>query len=80
MTKPAKESIRTVTIETESIELSQLLKFIGLAESGGEAKIQITSGKVRVNGAVETRKSKKIVAGDVVEFQKEKIRVAVKPS
>jgi ribosome-associated protein len=80
MTKKASETIRNVTIETATIELSQLLKFLGLAESGGEAKIQITSGKVRVNGAVETRKSKKIVAGDVVEFQKEKVRVAVKPA
>ena len=79
MTKKPSEKIRDVEIETESIELSKLLKFEGLVETGGEAKIMILEGHVRVNGVVETKKSKKIVPGDIVEYRKEKIRVTIKP-
>jgi len=67
--------MRDVKIHREPVELYKLLKFEGLASSGGEAKIAIADGQVRVNGRVETRKRKKIVAGDVVEFQGEKLRI-----
>lgn len=59
---------RDVVIAREPIELHQLLKLADLAASGGEAKFVIAQGLVRVNGQVETRKRKKIVAGDLVEF------------
>ena len=55
-----------ITIRAEPIELSQLLKFAGLFDSGGEAKHAINSGKVTVNGAVETAARKKIFAGTTV--------------
>jgi ribosome-associated protein len=70
--------VREVEITKEPIELFKLLKFEGMAESGGEAKAVIAEGQVLVNGKVETRKRKQIVSGDVVEFRDEKIRVKLK--
>ena len=60
--------MKPIEIYREPAELYKLLKFEGLASSGGEAKTLIAGGLVKVNGEVETRKRKKIVAGDVVEF------------
>ena len=59
---------RDVTVREEPIELCQFLKFGGLAATGGEAKMAITDGKVFLNGVVETRKRKKLRAGDKVTF------------
>jgi len=67
--------MREVEISKEPIELNKLLKFESLVSSGGEANQVIGEGLVRVNGEVETRKRKKIVGGDIVEFGNEKIRV-----
>lgn len=67
--------MKEVTISNESIELYKLLKLEGLASSGGEAKSVIAEGRVTVNGAVETRKRKKITAGTIVEFEGEQLRV-----
>ena len=55
-------------LESEFIELYKILKFEGLADSGGDAKQAIVSGLVSVNGEVETRKRKKIRAGDQIDF------------
>jgi ribosome-associated protein len=68
--------VRVVEITSEPVELYKILKFEGLAASGGEAKQAIAFGEVIVNGQVETRKRKKIFAGDVIEFMGEAIRVA----
>ena len=62
-------------LKNESIELCQLLKLENLAQSGGEAKFFISEGLVKVNGEVEMRKRKKIIAGDRVEFQSVQIEV-----
>ena len=70
--------MKTVEITKEPIELYKILKFENMVGSGGEAKYVISEGLVMVNGEVETRKRKKIIAGDVVEFEEEKIRVQVK--
>lgn len=59
----------------EYIELHNLLKVVGLVESGGVAKTLIAEGLVKVNGNVELRKRCKIRTGQVVEFQNEKIKV-----
>lgn len=56
-----------ITIRAEPIELSQLLKFAGLFDSGGEAKHAINNGGVIVNGAVEKAARKKIFAGTEVK-------------
>ena len=67
--------MREVEISKEPIELYKLLKLEGMADSGGEAKSVIADGQVLVNGEVETRKRKKIVSGDIVEFGNEKIQI-----
>lgn len=50
----------------EFIELDKLLKAIGLAESGGRARVMITEGQVQVDGQPESRKTAKMRAGQVV--------------
>ncbi len=67
--------MKTIEINREPAELYKLLKFEGLASSGGEAKTVIAEGLVKLNGEVETRKRKKIIAGDIVEFAGEKFHV-----
>ena len=67
--------MRVIEISREPVELYKILKFEGLAASGGEAKSVIASGQVRVNGLVETRKRRKIVSGDFVQFGNEKFRI-----
>jgi ribosome-associated protein len=52
--------------ETQTIRLDQFLKLTGLVKSGGEAKHLIQEGQVLLNGEVETRRSKKLHAGDTV--------------
>ena len=62
-------------LKDEFIKLGQLLKATGLVESGVEAKIVIKDGEVKLNGAVETQRGKKVVAGDVVSFDGKQIKV-----
>ena len=52
----------------KTFKLDQFLKYQGWVESGGEAKQRIRSGEVRVNGVVETRRGKRLSAGDVIEL------------
>jgi len=70
--------MRKVEILKEPIELCKILKFESMVSSGGEAKSVIAEGQDLVNGKIETRKRKKIVSGDIVEFGKEKIRIQLK--
>ena len=70
--------MREVEVTSEPVELYKILKFEGLVSSGGAAKAAVASGQVMVNGEIETRKRKKIVSGDIVEFGKEKIRIQLK--
>lgn len=49
------------------IRLDQFLKLQGVTETGGASKLLIRSGEVRVNGEVETRRSRKLQVGDRVE-------------
>ncbi len=55
-------------LESEFVELYKILKFEGLSDSGGNAKQAIADGLVSVNGEIETRKRKKIRAGDQIDF------------
>ena len=57
-----------IAINTEFIKLEALLKFAALVGSGGEAKIVIADGDVKVNSEVCTMRGKKVRAGDTVEF------------
>lgn len=70
--------MKEIEISEEPIDLYKILKFENWVARGGEEKFVISVGQVKVNGKVETRKRKKILSGDVVEFGKNKIRVKVK--
>lgn len=59
----------------EYIELIKLLKFLGIAESGGDAKQIVENGDVIVNDEVEFRKRKKLRSGDIVEIGDETIEI-----
>jgi ribosome-associated protein len=55
--------------------LGQALKAAGLVGTGGEAKVLIQGGEVRVNGEAETRRGRKLRPGDVVEAGGERLEV-----
>lgn len=55
-----------MTISDNTIKLDQFLKLVGIAPTGGQAKLMIQSGNVLVNGTVETRRGRKLVLGDLV--------------
>ncbi|MFK5985142.1 MAG: RNA-binding S4 domain-containing protein [Pseudomonadota bacterium] len=67
--------MKVVEITKEPIELYKLLKLEGMAASGAEAKHVISEGRVFVNAKVETRKRKKMLSGDTLEFGEYKIRL-----
>jgi len=60
--------MQKISIYTENINLSQLLKWANITNSGGEAKTFIREGKIKVNGEVVKSPGKKIFPGDVIEF------------
>ncbi|MBS1197278.1 MAG: hypothetical protein H6R18_1063 [Proteobacteria bacterium] len=59
----------------EYVELCNLLKLTGIANSGGQGKAMVADGQVRVDGQLELRKTAKIRAGQVVESQGVQITV-----
>ena len=65
-----------IAISSEFIKLDALLKFAALVGTGGEAKIAITEGMVKVNGEVCTMRGKKIRPGDTVEFDRFVLQVS----
>lgn len=67
--------METIHLRDDYIKLGQALKAAGLAESGVEAKLVIQDGQVRVNGQVEIQRGKKLVAGDIVEFDGKTIKI-----
>lgn len=69
--------MREVSINKEPVELFKLVKFGGLANSGGEAKKMIEDHIVCVNGEVETRKRRKIMAGDVISIGDEEFKAVL---
>jgi ribosome-associated protein len=68
---------RAVVVRAVPIELCQFLKFGGLTGTGGEAKQVISQGLVLLNGIVETRKRKKLLAGDRVTCAGQTLMVQV---
>lgn len=65
-----------IVIHTEFIRLDALLKYAGLCETGGEAKLAIQNGLCRVNGEACTMRGKKLRPGDTVEFEGRTVGVA----
>ena len=64
-----KSPMRTITLDDRAINLTQVLKLGGCVQSGGEAKMLIAGGHVRVNGQVELRKRCQMKAGDQVAVE-----------
>ena len=62
-------------LEREHVELHQLLKLVGLCDSGGAGKAMVARGEVRVDGEQELRKSRKLRAGSTVQVGSETIRI-----
>lgn len=58
----------TVEIRTEFITMDKLLKFSGVADTGGQAFLMVEDGVVRLNGQLVTEKRKKVHSGDVVNI------------
>ncbi len=61
--------------EPITIRLDQFLKFSTMVGTGGQAKLLIQDGLVRVNGEIETRRRRKLHVGDVVEIDDHRLVV-----
>ncbi len=68
-----------VAISDESIRLGQFLKLAGLIDSGSDAKYVIADEQVLVNGALETRRARQLLPGDVITLYGRKARVVRGP-
>lgn len=64
-----------IRIDHQPIELYKLLKLESLASSGGEAKQMIADGLVQVNSEPESRKRRKMIHGDIIEFDLQQYQV-----
>lgn len=67
--------MQTIKLRDEFIKLGQALKAAGLVDSGVDAKFVIQDGLVKVNEEVEYQRGKKLVDGDIVEYNGEKIKI-----
>ena len=61
--------MKEIKINTDIIKLDQLLKFAGITQTGGQSKLIIEEGIVKVNGDVITKRGKKIKRGDLIEIK-----------
>lgn len=68
--------MENIVLRDDYIKLGQALKAANLVESGVDAKIVIVDGKVKVNGNVEYQRGKKLVAGDIIEYNGEKVSIS----
>ena len=60
---------------SEPLRLDHFLKMSGIAETGGQAKLTIQNGEVKVNGEIDTRRRRKLLPSDVVEVGGKKLLV-----
>ncbi|MCI9196800.1 MAG: RNA-binding S4 domain-containing protein [Lachnospiraceae bacterium] len=67
--------ILKIRLKGEYIRLGQALKVVNLAEDGVDAKYKIQDGLVRVNGDVDTRRGRKLYAGDEVSYEGNQIHI-----
>ena len=67
----------TEPVTENYIKLDAFIKWQGLAETGGQAKLDIQDGLVRVNGKVETRRGRKLVQGDKVTYRGKTVLVEI---
>lgn len=64
-----------IRLKEDYIKLGQALKAAGLVELGVDAKFAVQDGLVKVNGQVETQRGKKLVDGDIVEYDGNSIKI-----
>lgn len=67
--------MQTIKLREDFIKLGQALKAAGLVDSGVDAKFVIQDGLVKVNHEIEYQRGKKLVDGDIVEYNGEQIKV-----
>ena len=67
--------MEVIKLRDEYIKLGQALKAAGLVDSGVEAKFAVQDGLVKVNGKVELQRGKKLIDGDIVEYDGKSIRI-----
>lgn len=68
-------ALREFVVDREFVELHSLLKLLDYAGSGGEAKAMVADGLVRVDGTLETRKTRKLLPGQRVQIGKDIIKL-----
>lgn len=68
--KVAPKTEQDFILKGDYIRLDDLLKAVGVVNTGGHAKIVIQDGEVRVNGEVCTMRGKKLRAGDTAEYER----------
>ena len=61
--------METIEISTPTINLDQLLKWAGIAESGGQVKLFIEDGLITINGTLVHERRKKVNPGDIIEIK-----------
>ncbi len=69
------KSVQTFELTEDYIELIKLIKFMGLSETGGQAKLLVENGMVKVDGEIESRKRRKVRKGMTVTVGDETIKV-----
>ncbi len=66
-----------IAINTEFIRLDSLLKFAGLTETGGNAKLIIAEERIKVNGEICSQRGKKLRIGDTVEIDELSLKLVI---
>jgi len=69
------KAVLSIPVQSEFIRLDAFLKLANAVESGGQAKLEIQQGRVRVNGEACLLRGKKLRAGDVVKYAGESYQV-----
>ena len=67
--------MKEIQVDTGIIKLDAFLKWAGIASQGSEAKFYIKNEEVKLNGVVETQRGKKLVKGDIIEFNNESYKI-----
>lgn len=67
--------MKEIKVNTEIIKLDAFLKWAGIFVNGGEAKLHVQNGEVKLNGNVEIQRGKKLKVGDIVEFEQESYKI-----
>jgi len=67
--------MKEIKIDSEIIKLDAFMKWAAIVVNGGEAKVLIQEGLVKVNGNVETQRGKKLKVNDIIEFDGESYKI-----